>query len=318
MLNNNCPLCEKSTELKYLEAHLDSGTEYKLYECLACGVQFWWPLKNPGAKWYEHDARYSDRNFDPILNPNWNHTKIISFLKNKTGKVLDVGCGVGTFLKHAQDNGWQAYGLDFDSDAIRAARETFALDNLEVCDLIEYHRKYPDRKFDMITFFDVFEHIDNHNEFIGIIYSMLNSGGHIAMSMPYRKGATWLKPHDLPPRHLTRWDRKSLTNYLETHNFLVKYKKIIDTGYNFILMKLRFRYGKFFSFNLVGKIKKNKRAGNKIEINSSSEKMISKVHTLARIKDLIIFGLPTLFIYLAILPFKKRYVTLYIIAQKNE
>ena len=75
---------------------------------------------------------------------------------------------------------------------------------------------------------------------------------------------------------------------------------------------------KFFSFNLVGKIKQSKRSDNKIELNSSSEKMITKVHILARIKDLIIFGLPALLIWLAMLPFKKRYVTLYVIAQKNE
>ncbi|MBT4209332.1 MAG: class I SAM-dependent methyltransferase [Candidatus Komeilibacteria bacterium] len=318
MLNNNCPLCKASKEFKYLEAHIDNNKEYKLYECKVCRAQFWWPLKNPGAQWYENDERYSDRNFDPILIPNWNHKKIISFLKNKTGKVLDIGCGVGTFLKHAQDNNWDTYGLDFDNDAIKAAQETFKLKNLEVCDLLTYHNKYPDKKFDLITIFDVFEHIDNHNEFIKTIFDMLSPGGYIAMSMPYRYGATWLKPHDLPPRHLTRWDRRSLTQYLVKQNFKVKYKKILDTGYNFILMKLRFRYGKFFSFNLVGKIKQSKRSDNKIELNSSSEKMITKVHILARIKDLIIFGLPALLIWLAMLPFKKRYVTLYVIAQKNE
>lgn len=316
-IENICPLCEQNVQSEYLDQHQDGEQTYKLYQCPKCDAQFWLPLKNPGANWYEHDERYAGRNIDPIIKPNWNHKKIISFLKGQSGKVLDVGCGVGTFLKHAHDHGWQTFGLDFDQDAIQAAKQTFKLENLEVCDLITYHHKNPNSTFKLITFFDVFEHIDNHNEFISTVYNLLEPGGFVAMSMPYRKGFTWLKPHDYPPRHLTRWDRHSLGAYLENKGFQVLLNKRLGSGYTFILMKLRFHYGKLFSFNLVGKIKNRKRRDQNINLNSSAEKVINRVQTLARIKDLIIFGLPALIIYLALFFTNKRYVTLYVIAQKK-
>ena len=317
MENSNCPICKNTNDNNSIESHHEDGHDYDLIECQKCGLRYWLPFKNPGADWYEHDERYSDRNADPILIPNVNHKKIISFLKNKKGKVLDIGCGVGTFLKHAQDNAWEAYGLDFDKDAISAAQDTFSLNNLEVCDLAEYYNKYPDRKFELITFFDVIEHIDNHLEFFDVVKKLLAPRGYIAMSLPYRHGATWLKPHDLPPRHLTRWDRQTMKKFLHNQGFKVLYIGRRSEGVDYIVTKLRFKWGKKLSFNMVGKYKQKVASEDKTNVINNSKK-VNNMLILARIKDYVLFGLPALLIWLAMIPFKRRYITLYVIAQKNE
>jgi len=319
MLNNDvCPLCSEMAEFKFLEAYFDSSAnrEYKLYECGSCKAWFWSPLKNPGADWYEHDARYSSRNADPNLKPIRNYKKIISFLKPSTGSVLDIGCGTGDFLFYAKKNGWEVVGIDFDANAIKTAKEIYKLDNVFNEELEEYYKKNKEKKFDLITFFDVFEHLDNHLEFIANVKRMLKPEGYIALSLPYRKRAKWLMPADVPPRHLTRWDRTSIRKFLERNGFKIAYIARQSEGLNPILMKLRFRYGRLFSFNLVGKYKNKKKAeGNQLSSGSQTEKVATRLRILARIKDWLIFGLPALIIWLIMLPSAKRYLNLYVIAR---
>ena len=57
-----CGICKKNSNPIFKEK---SGN-YSLYECPLCGGQFWNPMKNPGAEWYEKDIRYSFRNKNPL------------------------------------------------------------------------------------------------------------------------------------------------------------------------------------------------------------------------------------------------------------
>lgn len=312
-----CPLCLEMSAARSEIRHQDGATEYVLCECSKCQAQFWDPLKNPGAEWYERDPRYAHRNGAPILEPNWNHKKIISYLSPTKGRVLDVGCGVGNFLGHARQHGWEAWGIDFDRDAIAAAQDTFDLRNTEVSDLASFVTSHPELRgtFDLVTFFDVFEHIDDHVYFSGIVKELLRSGGHAAMSMPYRYGARWLQPHDLPPRHLTRWEEISLRKFWERQGFIVK--KVIrrSEGPGPVMMKLRHRFAPYFSFNMVAKTDARARASSHEKAGKRTVQQRA-VRILARCKDWALYGLPALITWIAMIPTRKRYVTLYAIVEK--
>ena len=93
-----CRLCGVSVSFPHLESYIDRGVTYELYRCPSCTAQWWEPFVNPGAGWYESDVRYAGRNSDPILEANEKHRRTISFFGASTGRVLDVGCGVGNFL----------------------------------------------------------------------------------------------------------------------------------------------------------------------------------------------------------------------------
>jgi SAM-dependent methyltransferase len=245
MLRSHCPLCLQQAEIVRLDEHVDGSTTYTLYSCPACKGQFWDPLRTPGSEWYEHDERYAGANHNPPREPNWNHRKIISFLAPQHGKVLDVGCGTGNFLSWAKARGWEVHGIDFDRNAVAAATGTFGLPNIEVATLGEFVAQHASAAstFDLVTFFDVFEHIDNHIEFASQICNLLTPGGYAAMSMPYRGGARWLQPNDLPPRHLTRWDRKSLGDFWKRQGFTVEYVHRTPVNVYYIALKLKSRYG---------------------------------------------------------------------------
>lgn len=315
-----CLVCGSSGEIiEYLETYTDplQKVTYDLFSCHSCDVWFWNPLKNPGSDWYERDERYAGRNEDPILEPTENHKRTVAFLEGKQGRVLDIGCGVGNFLAHAAKKSWECYGIDFDRDAIEAGKRTFGLQNLEVNDLSGFAEKHPELKFDLITAFDVFEHIDNHQEFIEVIQKLLAPNGYIAMTMPYRKRALWLMPGDLPPRHLTRWDRHALSNFLEKNGFNVRRIERQNEGLRPVLMKLRFKYGSRLSIGLVKSIKDGSR---KVADQKPSDMYLLKIKLaklLARAKDIMLFGLPALCIWLWMLPGSKRYITLFVIAQKS-
>lgn len=310
-----CPLCSTSAPSAFERTHNESGILYTLYECDSCRVQFWWPLKNPGAAWYSRDTRYADRNADPIWEANENHTKTFSFLAPYIGTVLDIGCGIGNFLALAKEKGWKGTGIDFDPNAIESARNKIGIDDLEVTDVVTYVASHPEKKFDLITFFDVLEHVDNHNEFIDSIRSLLAPKGYIAMSMPYRKHAEWLMPLDVPPRHLTRWDRTSLKRFLEARGFNVVYMTRRAVSIREIILKLRFKYGKKLSFGAVRAVRSNLNDSGTTKGNRPL--LVRVVHLLAKMKDGILFGIPAIIIWLVMLPSSRRYATLYAIARKT-
>jgi SAM-dependent methyltransferase len=311
-----CPLCA-GHQGGPLEQATINETSYTLYGCETCKVQFWIPFKNPGAAWYEHDARYADRNHDPILLPNEKHRGVVSFFGKETGRALDVGCGTGNFLAYAEHKGWEGWGIDFDADAIDAGKGALGLERLEVADIGTFASRHPDLRFDLITFFDVIEHLDDHETFMRHVNTLLADEGYLAFSMPYRHSWRWLIPHDLPPRHLTRWDEASTRAFLTQHGYqLIRFVRVPASLY-FIVMKLRFRFGAWTSFGLVGKAKENaKREHQPVPGTSPQRTSINILAHLAKVKDMLLFGAPAFVIWLLLLPTRKRYTNSYAIAQK--
>lgn len=308
-----CPLCNSSHIGSVREQHEVEGTTYDLYECTECRVQFWVPFKNPGAAWYEHDERYADRNSNPIRKPNKKHKDVLTFLEKQPGRVLDVGCGVGNFLAAAKEKGWDGWGIDFDHDAIAAGRRLFGLEHLTVASLQEFVDANPNQQFDLITFFDVFEHIDNHREFLELVKKLLAPGGHIALSLPYRNAWRWLMQNDFPPRHLTRWDDKALDGTLLRSGFRTVFRKHLAASVYFITLKIRFKYGKQFSLGLVRKVQMAAQSSTAL---AQEQKQVKAVRILATMKDLILFGIPALLIWVVLLPTQKRYTDVYLVAER--
>lgn len=322
---DSCPLCHFTNKCTYKESHSDEATRqrYDLYECGACRAQFWMPLKNPGAEWYEHDARYAGANADPPREPYWTHRKTISYLRGKVGKVLDIGCGTGNFLSWAKHNGWDVHGIDFDANAVRAAKTIFGLTQVEQSGLEEYYSKNPDSygTIDLITFFDVFEHIDNHNEFAMHVRTLLRDGGYAAMCMPYRNGSRFMQSKDLPPRHLTRWDRLSLKAFWEQRGFRVLYLRRKRTEFHHIVVKYRHKWGSGLSFGLVDKVKQSVQKGSDINKAAAPQRWpwrVQAARLLAKAKDFALFGIPA-FAYWFVSQFSEdKYDGLYAIIQKTD
>jgi len=70
--------------------------------------------------------------------------------------MLDVGCNLGFFLSVARAQGYEVHGVEISAESVKYAQEQLNLD--VVCGTIET-ASYPDRSFDVITLWDVIEHV---------------------------------------------------------------------------------------------------------------------------------------------------------------
>ena len=213
----NCPVCHASVdESPVLQRH----HECCLRECPRCSLQFWWPMKHPGKQWYEGCDNYGGTVFGTNKRRKfWNHSQLLLEPLGR-GELVDVGCGPGAFLARAQSVGYSVTGIDFDREAVEQARSVVG-DHVYTLSLEEFLEK-TDRRYDVVTFFEVLEHMDNPLEFMSAIRRVLKDGGHIALSVPNRcrwSRAINVSYVDFPPHHLTRWDTVSLGNFLRQCGF---------------------------------------------------------------------------------------------------
>jgi 2-polyprenyl-3-methyl-5-hydroxy-6-metoxy-1,4-benzoquinol methylase len=185
-----CPIC--GTEVKkdgFIEAYKSpfNNQKYELYECPECELQWWEPLKMV-PEFYENEV------FDPYVSfhegirsrMGKNHEAFFSFFpKDIKGKLLDIGCGDGIFLKEAKKQGFEVWGIDFDRKSVKVVKKTLRVNTIYPMSLGEFHRfaKKRNLKFDVITFFEVLEHQDKPIEFLNIVKSLLKNNGYIAGSV---------------------------------------------------------------------------------------------------------------------------------------
>jgi SAM-dependent methyltransferase len=138
----------------------------------------------------------------------------------KTGRLFDIGCGVGNFMSAARAAGLDVTGIDWDSNAVQVGNEVLGLQTIYPLSIEEYAEKNSGATFDVVSFFEVLEHHDNPTQFLAHVRRLLKPGGYIALSVPNRN--RWQKGldiTDLPPNHLTRWNPKVLTAFLRREGF---------------------------------------------------------------------------------------------------
>lgn len=98
------------------------------------------------------------------------------------GRLLDVGCGLGFFLERAQARGWDVAGVDTSESWVRLANERLGGDRVVHGLLAE--AGLPARSFDLITAWDVIEHIHDPLAFLRDIKELLAPGGRLFLRTP--------------------------------------------------------------------------------------------------------------------------------------
>ena len=96
------------------------------------------------------------------------------------GRLLDVGCGTGDFLRTARDRGWDVQGTELSRDAIETARA----DGLSVVGGEIWEAALPTASFDVVTSWHVLEHVPDPRRFMGEIHRILRPGGRLILATP--------------------------------------------------------------------------------------------------------------------------------------
>lgn len=157
----------------------------------------------------------------------WHHQKF-EFLRRylpKAGKLLDVGCGPGTFIGTLANTEIDCTGIDIAPDQIDYAVNNYGRDNARFkCVALDTFSQNSSDRFDVITFVEVLEHLPDH-----IAISMLKTarcllapGGKILITTPNYHSA-WPIVEFLVNRigevryeeqHINRYGAKKLESHL--------------------------------------------------------------------------------------------------------
>lgn len=108
--------------------------------------------------------------------------KTLNSLKQNKGRLLDVGCGLGTFLHIAKSEGWDTCGVDVSPYAVKYAKEKFDLEVFNNGRLEE--TTFTPNSFDVVTLWDSLEHFPDPLGQLKEIHRVLKKDGLIMMDVP--------------------------------------------------------------------------------------------------------------------------------------
>jgi 2-polyprenyl-3-methyl-5-hydroxy-6-metoxy-1,4-benzoquinol methylase len=237
-MNIICPSCgneirEDHFKRKYLYKTLSK--EYKLYHCDKCDLEFWTPLEFVKEIYENEEEVFYEVSHQGVIELTDDHLMFLRSYEGKADglKLLDIGCGNGSFIYKAKELGFDVYGIDIDSKSIQVASEKLGLKNvynMSLDEFVEYVKK-EGLKFDVITFFQVLEHQTDPSGFIQKVKELLNPGGKVIGSVPNRNRlfvefSRSGRTYDFPPHHFLWFNKKALENIFLINSFRVRVSKL--------------------------------------------------------------------------------------------
>lgn len=284
-----CPVCFVGTNFTFIRDYDLKKNSFSLYQCRSCNVQFWLPLKAPNYKWYKEANPYKVRELAGSRISRGYHKDFLRRYKSfpKNTKVLDLGCGTGEFIAELEKRGCNVWGLDFDREANKIAKERFGLENVYFLSFAEFFQRRDLPKFDIVTFFEVIEHLDNPLEFIKNVKKILKPRGKIVLSTPYRERILAnLNNWDFPPHHFTRWNEEAIMNIFKKCGFYITQIQYTEQL-------------KIISESIIGKFKTGLVNKSLIAVGGKKNSLVFPkfIYFLGRLKDLILGKFPAIFLW---------------------
>jgi 2-polyprenyl-3-methyl-5-hydroxy-6-metoxy-1,4-benzoquinol methylase len=182
----SCPLCKSENVRTEYEL-----TGYRIAICSSCGFEYHDGFGGGGGDdgmfsedYYQvrhHEAfktQFADYERDPSA-PVYRHwlEKMEAIVPK--GRILDVGSGLGTFLKIAESRGWKPEGVEISRFAAEFSRRERGLSVFNG-DLEEFPAA--DGSFDVVTFWDSIEHVTHPRENLVTAVRLLRAGGIVLLT----------------------------------------------------------------------------------------------------------------------------------------
>lgn len=236
-----CPLCKSShiqksgdilypTKVKFSTLDVELANTPELWSCLACqswfvqnivSQQIAFDLYQTG----DSDWRWSSRPFKDDKTK-----KMITALSDIVASkksCLDIGCGSGSWLDHCKERGLKTAGVDLSTSSLNSIRKNG-------------HKAYSseldvDRQYDIVSAFDLIEHLYNPSEWFEKCLSLVNPNGYLiiftgnaqSLSAKLTKNNWWYLKY---PEHILFPSLKFYKN-LKSWKLVGKFKDYASIGY---------------------------------------------------------------------------------------
>jgi SAM-dependent methyltransferase len=148
--------------------------------------------------------------------------------ENRRRTILDVGCGTGGMLEFLSEYGETVVGLDMSPEAIAYCKERKLPANVST-HLGSLPNDMPPGtdRWDVVTAFDVIEHLDDDQKTLNDVYAALIPGGTFVATVPALQ-YLW-GPHDDLNYHKRRYDAALLRDRLRAAGFVIEKLSYFNT-----------------------------------------------------------------------------------------
>lgn len=218
-----CSVCgnqhPENFELKY------EKTDFAVVACRQCSFQFIPPYYRKQIR-YE---QYKNRQVSDAVRAgnNWikvqRHKLRFQFIRKyiRSGKLFDLGAGWGHFLLAGKELGYDIYGIEISEEPY-----LYCVNDLKLpVDHIDFFKMDESKKFDLITMWDVLEHIDDANSFLHKCSALTAPGGFLFLQVP-QIDSYFAKRHKdkwkmMGLDHVNYFGKKTITAILKKHGYEV-------------------------------------------------------------------------------------------------
>jgi 2-polyprenyl-3-methyl-5-hydroxy-6-metoxy-1,4-benzoquinol methylase len=239
-----CPLCDSPRWQTLVEAPDplpgERGLWFAVVQCQSCGLCFTNPRPDTDSirRFYPpayrpHQVASTEvrrrRERRPPRLPRGLIRQHLPLRSQSQNRLLDFGCGGGSFLEQMRRLGWQVTGVDIATTAVERLRQDLGLRALTGS---LPHPELRPGSFDAVTMWHALEHVHVPRVVLKAAYDLLVPGGRLIVavpnidSLPFRWfGAAWCGL-DLP-RHLTHFDPATLVRILMQSGFEIDALRLI-------------------------------------------------------------------------------------------
>lgn len=207
--------------------------KFAVVTCNSCGFHFIPP-------YYRNQIVYTQYKNEDVTNAvrtgnNWvkiqRHKLRLKFIRRfvKSGSLFDLGAGWGHFMLAARELGYSIYGIEISEQPYLYCTNDLKLP----VDHIDFFKMDETAQFDVVTMWDVLEHIDSADEFLDKCYKVTKPGGYLILQVPQIDSfiAKWQKDNwkMMGLDHVNYFGKETITKILAAHGFeVVKIKSSFE------------------------------------------------------------------------------------------
>ncbi len=197
------------------------------WKCDDCGFVFASPLVERNYQEQVISDLYESEVVARMANYELRYEVMRPFVRAANPKVLDIGCYTGLFLKYLKKEGITGTGIEPNRAAAQYGRDKLGVDIREI-GFDEFH---VEEKYDVITLFNVLEHLGDPKATLIKIREIISASGILTIEIPnifhlFAKLSLgyW---HHYQHGHHWFFSFSTLTKFLNRYGFNVDYKTYV-------------------------------------------------------------------------------------------